>query len=286
MISFAKYYRKLVGEVAGYLSELAQNHDEETIHNMRIAYKRIRAMNKFILAEYGGNKDIRDQIKILDKIYENTGIIREIQVSKKLLESLRIKLDKSFDKFYEFLDNRLIEIKSVLEEQFKRFDIDGIKRYETKMYLLLKEANEKKLFIKAVKFIKKRVKKTETQVFERSDKGRYHKIRINTKEIYFFLQLLFSKDDCRKRNFKFKHLKKLGEKLGKWHDAEIFMEYLHSFTDTKYTTSQFGRDSEYSLLINHVNGRQKKALKKIDSEIIKTNRELIDYLQRIEHKLR
>jgi CHAD domain-containing protein len=284
MISFAKYYRKLVNEVTGYLSELVETYNEETVHNMRIAYKRIRAMNKFILAEYGGNREIHDQIKILDTIYKDTGIIREIQVSKKLLNTFRKELDKSFDKFYEFLDNRLAEIKSALREQVKEFDFDGIKRYRSKMYLLLKEANEKKLFLRAVKFIKKRVKKTESQIFERSDKERYHKIRTNTKEEYFFLQLLFSKDDCRRRSFNLQHLKKLGIKLGKWHDVEIFLQYIHLFKISKYAAGQFRPGSEYTLMINHLDSHQKKVLKKMDHEIIKTNKELIAYLTEIEHK--
>jgi CHAD domain-containing protein len=286
MISFAKYYRKLVNEVTVYLSELVDTYDEEAIHQMRIAYKRIRAMNKFILAEYGGNKEIHDQIKILDTIYRNTGIIREIQVSIILLDIFRNKLDKSFDKFYEFLDNRLNEIKSVLSEEFKGFDIESTKRYKSKMYLLLKEANQKKLFIKAVKFIKKRVRKTESRIFERSDKGRYHKIRTNTKEEYFFLRLLFSKDDCQKSNFRLKYLKKLGVKLGKWHDMEIFLEYIHFFTVSKYSAGQLGPGSEYNLLIKHADRRQEKALKKIDREIIKGNRDLLEYLVKYERKLK
>jgi CHAD domain-containing protein len=273
MISFAKYYRMLVNKVVVYLSELAETYDEETVHNMRIAYKRIRAMNKFILAEYGGNKEIRDQIKILDSIYRYTGIIREIQVNIKLLRSYQNKFDRTFDKFYEYLDIRLKEIKSVLSDQSREFDIEGIKRYENMMYLLLKEANQKKLFIKAVKFIKKRIRKTESQMFEKCDKGRYHKIRINAKEEYFFLQLLFSKADCKKRNFRLKYLKKLGEKIGKWHDIEIFVEYVHSFTVSKYSAGQLGPGSDYNLLITHADIRQKKALKEINHEILKRNRE-------------
>lgn len=268
------------------MSELSVNYDEEAIHNLRIAYKRIRALNKFILAEYGGNREIQDQIEKLDIIYKETGILREIEVSKKLLNGFRGKLDKSFEKFYEFLDNRLAETKSSLIEQVEEFDFDGIKRCEGKMYLLLKEANEKKLFIRAVKFIKKRVKKTELQIFERSDNERYHKIRTNTKEEYFFLQLLFSKDDCMRKNFNLKHLKKLGIKLGKWHDVEIFLQYIHLFKISKFAAGQFGPGSEYTLMINHVHISQKKVLKKMDHEIIKTNNRLISYLTEIEHKFK
>ena len=278
MISFAKYYRKQVSRITGNLSELIENYDEKTVHNMRIAYKKIRAMNNFITGEFKSNKDIRDQIKILDSIYKNAGTIREIQLCKKLLESFRIRLDKSFDEFFQFLDNKLIETKSVLTEQVKSFDIDAIKRYKNRMYLLLNEADERKLFIKALKFIKRRVKIIESQVLKITDKGRYHKIRTSTKEEYFFLQLLFSKNDCKKRNFNLTQLKDLGVKLGKWHDVEILREYIHSFAGTKYSTGLFEPDSEYTLLINHIDGRQKKALKKMDGEILKSNHELIDYL--------
>ncbi len=155
MISFAKYYRKLVREVTGSLSELIENFDENAVHNMRVAYKKIRAMNSFILAEFGGKKNIRDQIRILDAIYKNTGIIREIQVSKKLSDKFKIKPDKSLDELFDYLDTRLTETKLVLKEQVRSIDIDGIKRYEGKMNLVLKEANEKRMFAKAVKFIKK-----------------------------------------------------------------------------------------------------------------------------------
>jgi len=286
MISFAKYYRKQVRRITGNLSELIENYDEKTVHNLRIAYKKIRAMNNFIAGEFKSNKDVRDQIKILDSIYKNAGTIREIQLSKKLLESFRVRLDKSFGEFFEFLDARLIETKSVLTEQVKSFDIDGIKRYKSRMYLLLKKADERKLFIKALKFIKRRVKIIESQVVKIKDKGRYHKIRTSAKEEYFFLQLLFSKNDCKKRNFNITHLKDLGVKLGKWHDVEILREYIHSFAGTESANGKFGPDSEYSLLISHIDRRQQKALKKMDDEIIKSNRELIDYLVNTELSLK
>ena len=286
MISFAKYYRKQVTRITENLSELIVDYDEKTVHDMRIAYKKIRAMNNFITGEFKNNTDIRDQIKILDSIYKHAGTIREIQLCKKLLESFRIRLDQSFDEFFQFLDNRLIETKSVITEQVKSFDIDAIKRYKSRMYLLLKEADERKLFIKAIKFIKRRVKIIESQVLKIKDKGRYHKIRTNTKEEYLFLQLLFSKNDCKKRNFNLNHLKGLGVKLGKWHDVEILREYIHSFTGTKYAPGQSGPASEYSLLISYIDSRQKKTLKKVDGEIIKSNRELIDYLSLTELSLK
>ncbi len=241
-------------------------------------------MNNFILAEFGGKTDIHDQIRILDAIYKNTGIIREIQVSKKLSDRFRIKSDKSLDELFDYLDNRIAETKSVLAEQVRNFDIDGIKRFESKMYLILKEANEKRMFAKAVKFIKKRVKKSEFQVFERSDNERYHKIRSNIKEIYFFFQLLFSKDDCRKKNFDLKPLKKLGTKLGKWHDVEIFLEYIHSFAVEKYASDKLEVHSKYNKLISHLKVRQKKELKKIDHEIIITNNGLLEYLKSLRSK--
>jgi CHAD domain-containing protein len=286
MISFAKYYRKQVSRITENLSELIENYDEKTVHNLRVAYKKIRAMNNFIAGEFKSNKDIRDQIKILDTFYRNAGTIREIQLSKKLLESYRVRLDKSFDEFFEFLDTRLTESKSVLTDQVKGFDIDAIKRYKSSMYLLLKKADERKLLVKALKFIKKRVKIIESQVLKIKDKGRYHKIRTNTKEEYFFLQLLFSRNECRKRNFNLNHLKDLGVKLGKWHDVEILREYIHSFTMTKYPTGQVEPNLDYSLLMNYIDGRQKKALKKMDGEIIKSNRELINFLEITELSLK
>jgi CHAD domain-containing protein len=282
MISFAKYYRKLVREVTVNLSELIENYKEETVHNMRIAYKRIRAMNKFLAVAFKGDKEIGEQISILESIYKNAGIIREIQLSKKLLDSSRNKLDKPFGEFYDFLDNRQIETKSVLAEQLNSFDIDGIKRYENKVYLLLKKADERKLFTRAIKFIKERIKITESLVLKITDKSRYHKIRTNAKEEYFFLLLLFSKNDCRKKNFNLKHLRNLGIKLGKWHDVKIFLEYVYSFLGAKNASVHQGPDSEYGLLIHHAENLQRKALKKIDDEIIHANRELTDYLEQLE----
>jgi CHAD domain-containing protein len=286
MISFAKYYRKQVSRITENLSELIENYDEKTVHNLRVAYKKIRAMNNFITGEFKSNKDIRDQIKILDTFYKNAGTIREIQLTRKLLDSYKTRLDKSFDEFFEFLDARLIESKSVLTEQVKGFEIDAIKRYKSRMYLLLKKADERKLLVKALKFIKRRVKIIESQVVKIKDKGRYHKIRTSAKEEYFFLQLLFSKNDCKKRNFNITHLKDLGVKLGKWHDVEILREYIHSFTMTKHPTGQVEPDSKYNLLMNYIDNRQQKALKKMDGEIIQSNRELINFLEITELSLK
>jgi CHAD domain-containing protein len=276
MISIANYYRKHVNDLIKNCSILLENYNEESIYKLRLAYKRIRAVNKFIKKELNGSEFFNDQIDRLDSIYKSAGTIREIQVSLKLLNNYRKKPDKSFDEFSMFLNNKMVAVNSMLRELLTGTDIDDIKRAENNIYEHIANTVESIIYIKAVKFIKRKTGKVDTLVFDKTDKDRYHAIRTNIKEVLFFLKILNTKKEYNKVSFKSDYLKTVGIKLGDWHDNEILLDNLHDYLKSNNgITNKDMSDSKYQALIKYINHEQSKRLKNIDRKIIKTNLELL-----------
>jgi CHAD domain-containing protein len=276
MISIANYYRKHVNDLIKNCSILLENYNEESIYKLRLAYKRIRAVNKFIKKELNGSEFFNDQIDRLDSIYKNAGTIREIQVSLKLLNNYRKKPDKSFDEFSKFLNNKIVAVNSMLIELLTGTDIDDIKKVENNIYEHIAGTVEGIIYIKAVKFIKRKTGKVDALVFDKTNKDRYHAIRTNIKEVLFFLKILNTKKEYNKVSFKSDYLKTVGIKLGDWHDNEILLDNLHDYLKSNIgIANKDMSDSKYQALIKNINHEQSKRLKNIDRKIIKTNLELL-----------
>jgi CHAD domain-containing protein len=276
MISIANYYRKHVNDLIKNCSILLENYTEESIYRLRLAYKRIRAVNKFIKKELNGSEFFNDQIDRLDNIYKSAGTIREIQVSLKSLNNYGKKPDKSFDEFSMFLNNKIATVNSVLRELLMGIDIDDIKSVENKIYEHIAGTDESIVFRKAVKFIKRKTGKIDTLVFDKTDKDRYHAIRTNIKEVLFFLKILNTKKEKNKVSFKSDYLKTVGIKLGDWHDNEILLDNLHDYLKSnKSIANNDMLNSKYQALIKTINHEQSKRLKNIDRKIIKTNLDLL-----------
>lgn len=283
MISVADYYRKHIHNLIKSYDVLLNSYAEEGVYNLRIAYKRIRAVNKFLKKELNCVL-FNDQNDKLVSIYKGAGTIREIQTNLKLLSKYDKVLDKSFDEFAVFLNDKMAEINSQLRAYIKETDIDNVKRVENKIYHHLSGISEKNIYIKCILFIKRKNRKIDTLVFDKTNKERYHDIRTCIKEILFFLKLLYSKKEFEKVSFKSHYLKNIGINLGNWHDNEILLNDLHNFLIDK-TAIYDKSDSKFEELIKHITKEQNKRIKNIDRKIIKTNLDLVDFIGKKEIEL-
>ena len=70
MDSLAKYYWKLHKELFRSFSGLIENYDAKKVHKMRLVYKRIRVINKFISNELDGIDLFRHQMVNVEPIFE------------------------------------------------------------------------------------------------------------------------------------------------------------------------------------------------------------------------
>lgn len=280
MVSLAKYYRKLHKDLLKSFSDLIEKYDEKKVHKMRLVCKRIRVINKFISKELNGKELFRHQSDKLDSIFAFSGMAREIHISVKLVNTCQKSLNLSYEEFAEFLENKKIEVDTILKDLITETDIEPIKKSAKKIYRFLKDLSEKKIYRKALRFIKRKIKRIKSLVYVCIENKRYHAIRTHIKDVFSFLKLFFTHNDFQKLNFNENRLKNIGVNLGRWHDLDILQKNLNDFFTINHITDYNEPDSKYKALLEHIRIKQNNLLAQIDRKIIKTNLEISYFIKK------
>jgi CHAD domain-containing protein len=271
MDSLSKYYRKLHKDLFRSFSSLIEKQDEKKVHKMRLIYKRIRVINKFISKELRGKDLFRHQSDKLDSIFAFSGMSREFHISVKLVKSCQRSFNQSYEQFAGFLEIRKKEVDTIVNDLIIETDFELIKKDAKKIYRYLEKFSEKKIYRKALRFIKRKIKRIESLVYICIENKRYHAIRTHIKDVFSFLKLFFTYNDFRKLNFNEERLKRIGVNLGRWHDLDILQKNLNDFFTLNHITDYHLPESKYRLLLDHIRIKQNKLLAQIDYKIIKTN---------------
>jgi len=269
VISIAQYYRKQVGELVKCFHALGENQDEESIHNLRLVYKRIRALHKFFKYELNGFDRIDESFEMLNAVYKSAGIVRENQVNRKLLQAHNNKPRTPFYGIIRFFDNKTIRSQGKLLELIKKTDIGIVEKAGQKIFNYIKGMDDEYLKKKGVKYIKKKIGKMKSLILKGSNNSKYHEYRIQIKELFFFLKLVYKKKDLKEMDIRTGHLKSIEVRLGDWHDNDLFMKQLHDFFRAKHITNYNTAGSRYKDLINGINHRQAVLIRNMDRRIKK-----------------
>ncbi len=285
MISIAKFYRKQVKILIRSISVLMKNHNAGTIHHLRVAYKRIRAINKFIKRDLDNNNIFDDNFERLDRFYKVTGKIREIQINLNQINYYSKLLDESYDEFSAFLDIEMAKIKHELSVLVKEIDINATRKAEDDIKQYLDNISEFDLRIKGIRFIKKKSRKIDSVIHSKTDGEKYHEIRTHIKDAFFFINLLFEKKDFKKSGFKASQLKRIWISLGEWHDKDILATNLYSYFKIKHITNYKTPNSKYKVLIDQIHSEQSNIIKNCSHRIVKTNLKLACFVGEKELKL-
>jgi CHAD domain-containing protein len=274
VISIAHYYREKVSDLVKCIHALGENQDEETIHSLRIVYKRIRALHKFIKSELNGFDRFDEPFEILNAIYKNAGTMRENQVNRKLLHIQEKKTGTSFDTIIRFLDNKMTQSDAQLVELIQKADIGSVEEAGQKIVNYVKGMEDKYLKKKGVKYIKKKIRKIKSLFLKGTANSKYHEYRIQIKELFFFLKLVYKKKDLKEMNVRTGQLKNIEVRLGEWHDNDLFLKQLYDFFKAKHITNYTASGSRYKDLILAINHRQDVLIRNMDRRVIKTILEL------------
>jgi CHAD domain-containing protein len=275
---FTQYYKTRVDILFKNYHGLENNPDEKTVHHMRIAYKQVRAINKFIRNELKANHLFGDQLYTLDTIFKNSGFVREIQINFKLLKRYEKKLKTRFPEFMDHAAKELSEHHIALINLIKKCDIPSMEEAERKLCSYLVEYEERKRNIKLFKYLKRKIFKTEFRLLEDTNRDKYHTIRMNIKEELFFLKLIFSQQSFKANQFNPEKLKQISNKLGLWHDRDMLLRHLHELFKALEIENYHDKNSNYGALINLIREEQNKFLKNIDRDILKMQLSLLNFL--------
>lgn len=204
--------------------------DEDGIHDMRVAIKRLRAY--FNLIEWiNPIFQAKQTLKPVRRLFKAVGKIRDIHVQQGLVRKWTSELDLEMSEYYNFLKHYEMEERKRFLPSAKKFNLRIFQEYwsmiQNTLAFISTEYIQYKSEERLNSQIEELIKFREKRNFIEDD---YHAIRILAKETRYTLEVMQtcfpSKDDWEKLN---EALRKVHQALGRWHDDDVAWQFLDNF---------------------------------------------------------
>jgi len=227
--------------------------DEDAIHDMRVAIKRIRAVFHLTERLFPREFDALEEEGEMRRLFRLSGRMRDAQVQQQLLSANALNLGSTFGEFLTYLHN--IENKAI--KNFKKFlkDYDAehdLKQKHEKVADLISRAGPEQVRLQIVQFVDELFKAASKMHSDYEHDENLHEIRRKLKQCNFLLSVFNQSDpDLPQLKTTLKKLDKVNELLGNWHDQLVAMEMLDRFM-TKFRKKEEAGESRYLLLRNNL----------------------------------
>ncbi len=221
---------KLISIAYNYGLALGAN-DEDGVHDLRVALKRLRAF--FNLIEVLNNNFIaKKEFKKFRRIAKRTAMIRDSQVQQKLVKNAEINTGESFNDYREYL----------LEQEKKGIEIFLQFAKKNSLYALQRTEKDIRKSIANLSNISATTKAEGTFYNLRNNmlllsgeedlrQEVLHKVRILSKETHYVFEIVYTCFDLFVDEFDMftKEIKKVHQALGKWHDYDVALEFYEAY---------------------------------------------------------
>jgi CHAD domain-containing protein len=214
IIEYFRKHRQLIDENI----ELSKDpEDIEAIHNMRLSIKRLRVVARLAEMISEGGFSAKESLKKVNKLFKNSGRLRDIQVTKMLL------LDQDHPELNAVVasfSGREAKQRIKYETALKNFDTSSLDEFGTGLKKVLNNTKERQILLSAY-ILLSGLEMAIHELFHGSEhEKRMHGIRTRLKDI-IYLNNIF--DDelpiSDQLNISIERLRELGEIAGSWHDC-------------------------------------------------------------------
>jgi len=208
------------------LQRAADAFDEEAIHDLRVALKKIRALFKILEFLDPQLFNGKSAFIYLRKIFKEAGILRDLQVQKGLFQNSD---DPDELRFVIFLSNLEYEARIKFREFINRLNLQDLEQTDELIKTTLENMNQTHINAGITNFIMEKLQKVLCLMKQKDDT--MHESRINLKDAYYILDLLnenqpltppmdvlLEKVDCLQKVF------------GSWHDWELTIQRYQQFS--------------------------------------------------------
>ncbi len=222
-MKFSGYIDGLLYNFDLYYVDICQNAEENSIHEMRVILKQVFALDKILHIATQEYPDFaKEDLQKLQSIFKLTGEIRDRHIIISLIPKLLP--DKSYGKIVKKVRNEIADYEKKLVISDVDYNFEDIRKHLFKAFSVIDGVKETDLYKHVNAFVAKRNLLMRKGIL--SGKINYHKIRKYIKREYYVLHM-FNKLMHTHRNVKkLSKLKKMGKKLGDWHDLMILKQYL------------------------------------------------------------
>jgi len=238
--------------------------DEEAIHQMRVAIKRIRSIRK-LKKHINFPSLLRDEQYVSIKaLFAVSGQIRDLQVQRTLLKNYVSELKFEFGDFSSFLDLQESQLAVQLNQTIQTFYNNQFSEItQARGGIDLVEENTD-IENESVEFLHRKIDKINKLILLIERDEFVHNLRKQVKQLFFILQFLKNHFPASVFSaYKLKALKDIGEHLGKWNDRDVILNRLHEFLEPR-DDIYLEDNAEYQILIYCLEDEKKQMLKDID----------------------
>jgi CHAD domain-containing protein len=240
---------------------------EEAVHVMRVATKKIRTVYRLCQALSPANFNQKKAISELRGLFRPAGALRELQVHQAVVdtyEDLHVAFHRRLSKELAAEGKIAAPLYEVARKAFKKASFDGP---AAKLERILKENTEEEVHAITVAFAEARLTAVHTVMPQGYEPEQIHQARIYLKEAMYLIGLLHSAgytDD-----FKSDWLltaKLAAEIAGDWHDREVFYQWLQ--IQLRPTGSLHGKEKDYALLLQDLHVHTRSLAKRFREAIL------------------
>jgi CHAD domain-containing protein len=221
-----RYYDALFKQISLYYWTAVNTADEENIHNLRVAIKRLRVFLEF-LQFVSPRFAFRPHFRPFRIIFRTAGPLRDVHVQQSLVLNWIQKSHRSFDSYYNLLKAEEIKKRRTYFRNIRTTTLAGTDQTRTKSLRLAGSMSDMALQYKMnqrfVNIIQDIVFQQNTPNFTESE---FHHIRIRSKEARYTLELVQLYDSSEKYAAINHELQDIHHALGMWHDFEIAQTFL------------------------------------------------------------
>jgi len=259
-----RYYSQHCSLFLENFNQALSGFDNEAVHDMRVAVKRLRAINLLLERLFPGKFDaVENEIKIRE-LFRISGRIRDTQVQQQLLSGYISQTGATFSGYQLYL-------KKVEQKSIKKFNKclaetdaeEALRNMQKIASGLILASPDEAINLQIILFVSELMDSSRSMCQNQTHDENLHEIRRKLKQCHYLLSL-FDKDDQNLLllNLTVKKLDKVSELLGDWHDQVVAIEMLKKFINqaSEKDISGFHR---YLRLMNNFSGKRHMQHRKI-----------------------
>jgi CHAD domain-containing protein len=215
-------------------SVLDQN--EENLHELRVACKKLKAMYQVLSGITGGLFDAKNHFEEINKLFKTVGALRDFHVQQQLME--KVTTENSIvlsEKFLTQFNEKRTETSQSVKLALTEFEGDKMTESLENASLLIENLKDKSILKNIIRLLKLRLKQIQKLLPVKKDEDKIHLMRKRVKQVCYIVDLIKVIDPDKNH---FKHndrFKEAAELLGNWHDyvilANLAGNYLYDNID-------------------------------------------------------
>lgn len=221
---------KLISIAYNYGLALGAN-DEDGVHDLRVALKRLKAFFNLIEA-LNNNFTAKKEFKKFRRIAKRTAMIRDSQVQQKLVMEAEKNTGRSVDDYREFLREQEKKGIEIFLQFAKKNTLYALQRTEKDIRKSTANISHISATTKAEgTFYNLRNNMLLLSSEEDLRQEVLHKVRILSKETHYTFEIVNTCFDLFIDEFDMftKAIKKVHQALGKWHDYDVALEFYEAY---------------------------------------------------------